>query len=110
MSNQRATLTHIAGYSPTELLVRWTHDAKEESYAIPYFEVRFACPCASCVDEHTGKRILKRESIRPEIKPQSAQVVGQYAVQLHWNDGHDTGIFHFDRLYSLSQEFGRRLS
>lgn len=111
MATFAGTPTTISGHSPTELLLKWNlGEQPEESYAIPYVEMRFACPCAGCVDEHTGQRTLKRENIQAEIKPRGAQVVGQYAVQFNWNDGHDTGIFHFDRLYKLSREFGRRLS
>jgi DUF971 family protein len=27
--------------------------------------------------------------------------VGRYALQFTWNDGHATGIYHYDRLYEL---------
>lgn len=109
MATFSGTPTSISGHSPTELHIEWSLPNAPETYAIPYVEMRYACPCAGCVDEHTGQRTLKRDTIRAEIKPRGAQVVGQYAVQFLWNDGHDTGIFHFDRLYQLSRDFGRRL-
>jgi DUF971 family protein len=81
----------------------------EEEYAVPYVELRFNCPCASCVDEHTGERTIHRDQIKPTIRPTGVQLVGRYAVQISWNDRHSTGMYHFDRLYQLSQKQGRRL-
>jgi DUF971 family protein len=98
--------TKIEPASPTELHVSWNNG---EAYAVPYVEIRFACPCAGCVDENTGKRTLLRESIAADIRPLGAEIVGRYAVQISWSDRHETGMFHFDRLYHLSKQFGRRV-
>ncbi len=35
------------------------------------------------------------------IGPVRAELVGRYAVQIFWNDGHSTGIYTFDYLRSL---------
>lgn len=64
-------------------------------------ELRFACPCANCVDEMTGKRTLKKESLRPDIRPLEVQPVGRYGIHITWNDGHRTGMYHFDSLYAM---------
>jgi DUF971 family protein len=42
----------------------------------------------------TGKRFVKIDRIEP---------VGHYAVQLHFDDGHSTGIFTWDYLRELGQ-------
>jgi DUF971 family protein len=34
---------------------------------------------------------------------QAIQVVGRYALQLFWRDGHDTGIYSFELLRSLCE-------
>ncbi len=94
------TPTRIEGYSPTEMLLEWNTG---EKFALPYLELRFECPCAVCVDEHTGKRLLKRDSLRPDVKPLTAQVIGRYAVQFTWSDGHDSGIFTLEHLRALCQ-------
>ncbi len=85
--------------------IRMTFDTGE-NFEIQYLDLRFHCPCASCVDEITGKRTLRRESIKPDIKPMKIEPVGRYAVQVNWSDGHSTGMYHFDTLYKLSKEFG----
>jgi len=98
--------TRLEGFSPTEMKLEWNSG---ETFALPYFELRFECPCAGCVDEHTGRRTLQRTSISPTIKPVSASTVGQYALQITWTDGHQTGMYHFDRLFELCQEKGRKI-
>jgi len=62
------------------------------------FELRAACPCASCVDEMTGRRTLAREDVDPEVAATAYGRVGRYAVQFQWSDGHSTGIYSYERL------------
>lgn len=61
-------------------------------------DIRLACPCAGCVDEFTGKAILKPETVPEGIMPVSIKYVGGYALTFAWPDGHDTGIFPYDLL------------
>lgn len=106
MTSQSASPKEIAQHSPTEMLIVWSTD---ERYAVPFFDLRFLCPCAGCVDENTGKRTLKRENIKADIKPRDAQLVGRYAVQINWNDGHSTGMYHYENLYKICEKSGLRL-
>lgn len=64
----------------------------------PNPELRFACACALCVDEWTGERRVQRRDIRPDIQPTGLSLVGNYAVQIAWSDGHSTGIYTFEHL------------
>lgn len=98
--------TRIEPHGATEILMAWQSG---DAYVVPYVELRYYCPCAGCVDEHTGKRTLQRETIEPGIRPVSVTPVGRYAVQVAFSDRHDTGIFHFDTLWSLCTAKGRRL-
>ena len=100
------TPTRIEPHSPTEILLEWNDGSQ---FAIPYVEMRFYCPCAACIDEHSGERTLQKSSINPDIHPNGVQLVGRYAVQITWSDGHDTGMFHYDRLFELSEKQGRKL-
>jgi DUF971 family protein len=100
------TPTKIEPLSDTELFLAFSN---EEEYAVPYLELRYHCPCAGCVDEHTGQRTIKKESISPKIKPTGVQLIGRYAVQINWSDRHATGMYHYDRLFEMSGQFGRRL-
>jgi DUF971 family protein len=72
------------------------------SFILPYLELRFECPCATCVDEMTGKRTLRKETLKPDVKPMKIEPVGRYGIHIEWSDGHRTGMYHFDTLYQLS--------
>lgn len=98
--------TKIDKLSDTEMLVEFTGGAR---YALSFVELRFYCPCAACIDEHTGQRTIVRTSIAPDIRPKSVNLVGRYAVHVGWSDGHSTGMYHFDRLLELCEKQGRRL-
>lgn len=69
-------------------------------------DLRRQCPCASCRAEraeHANNplRILKYD---PQgVRVTDAKLVGNYAIQLTWSDGHDTGIFDFRFLHSLQK-------
>jgi DUF971 family protein len=97
----------IEPLSPLELFIAWNNG---ESYSLPYIDARFQCPCAGCVDEHTGKRTLERSSISLQIRAVQVQLVGRYAIQITWSDGHDTGMYHYDRLFELCEKHGRKLA
>jgi len=93
-----ATLTKIAPANPERLVLGF--DTGEE-FTLSYLDLRFECPCASCVDEITGRRTLKRESLRADVRPLKIEPVGRYGIHIEWSDGHRTGMYHFDRLYEL---------
>lgn len=86
------------------MAIEWTTG---ERFALSFSELRFQCPCAVCVDEKTGVRVIRREQIPADIRPLGVQLVGRYAVQVRWSDNHATGMMHFDRLYELCRESGK---
>lgn len=98
--------TRIDQHSNTEMLLEWNTG---ERFALSYLELRYLCPCASCVDEHTGERTIKRGSIKPDIRPTGVQLVGRYAVQVNWTDRHSTGMYHFDNLHLICEQLGKKL-
>lgn len=77
------------------LAIYWS-DGKKYVYGCR--ELRFACPCASCVDEFTGKRTLKWENVAEDVYIDKALPVGRYGVNLVWSDDHSTGIYTYDYL------------
>ncbi len=62
------------------------------------FDLRMACPCAACVDEMTGRRLLTEELVDETVYPTRIEYVGRYALQFFWSDGHSTGIYPYDYL------------
>jgi DUF971 family protein len=105
-SFQTPTPTKIEPLNPSEMLLGFSNS---DEYSVPYVELRFLCPCAACVDEHTGRRIIKRESVRPDIRATGVQLIGRYAVQINWSDRHNTGMYHYDRLFEIAQKLGKKL-
>ena len=85
-----------------ELAISW--DDGGESF-IGLERLRRECPCALCAGETDvlGRRL--RAPVAP-LTPASFQLsrfetVGGYAFQLHWGDGHETGIYPYDLLRRL---------
>ncbi len=92
--------TQIIEESDRELSIKWSDDA-ETSYNAP--QLRRNCPCASCVNEWTGERILHAKSVSDDTFISSVSVVGRYALNFHFSDGHNTGIFSFEYLRKLAE-------
>jgi DUF971 family protein len=68
---------------------------------LPFFDVRCACPCASCIHEVTGEPLLNPNLIPPDIAPVELSHSGNYAVKIVWSDGHASGIYTWDHLRRL---------
>lgn len=73
-----------------ELRVRWPGGREVD---LPPVRLRDLCPCASCVEEGTGRKLLDPATIPPDIRPLELRPVGSYAVQIVWSDGHSTGLY-----------------
>ena len=75
------------------------------SFRIPFELMRIYSPSAEVQGHGKGQEVLqtgKREVDLVELEP-----VGNYAVQPTFSDGHDTGIFSWDYLYTLGSQQDR---
>lgn len=63
--------------------------------------LRVVCPCAFCVSEVTGERLLDPTSVPEDLKLVDMQPVGNYAYRLLFSDGHDSGIYRLELLHEL---------
>lgn len=63
--------------------------------------LRQSCPCAECVEEFTGRRVLDPAKIAPDLKLLEVAPVGNYAVSFVFGDAHRTGIFNWAHLRQL---------
>jgi len=77
---------------------------EQDSANFSAYDLRLSCSCALCVSEDTGQRILNPKTIPLDIRITSIQRVGRYAVSISFSDGHETGIFRFDRLRTLEKK------
>lgn len=97
---ERTTPDSIRQSGPRHLEIRW-RDGAESTFAVR--DLRLACACAHCVDEWTGEYKLDPATVPDDVRPVSIHPVGRYAIQIAWTDGHDTGIYAFDRLRELGE-------
>jgi DUF971 family protein len=87
-----------------ELAVQWNDGS--ESY-LDLEMLRRACPCAGCGGEPDVLGNISRPNVSytPESFRLSAfNIVGGYALQPRWRDGHNTGIYSFQYLRRLTAE------
>src|SRR5882672_3850393 len=100
--------------------ITWS-DGHASHYDFPY--LREKCPCAMCNDERQKREErrenderLKKENphgappplsspalpmFKPKLSAKAAHAVGNYALQIDFNDGHTTGIYSFDYLRTI---------
>ncbi len=81
-----------------ELLIHW-EDGHRSLYGYDY--LRLNCPCATCCDEWSGKKLITLDKIPKDIKVQEYAPVGRYAFRFRWSDGHQTGIYGFEFLRKI---------
>ncbi len=68
-------------------------------FLLPFEFLRVYSPSAEVRGHGVGQEVLqtgKRDVLLTALEP-----VGNYAVQPHFSDGHNTGIFSWDYLYKL---------
>jgi DUF971 family protein len=91
----------ITKSDPRRLRIEWQDGTLSEWSAQ---ELRNLCPCAWCVDEHSGVRQHDASRTSADIETRNVSLVGRYALSLGFSDGHDTGIF----TYRMLREAGER--
>ena len=86
----------------SELAIQWNDGTESYLHAEA---LRRACPCASC----GGEPDVLGHVIRPSVRyvPASFELtgwtlVGGYALQPRWGDGHNTGIYSYAYLRRLA--------
>jgi DUF971 family protein len=90
-----ASPVEIRRIEDREIHITWSDGHRS---VFPNKALRERCPCAGCVHELTGQRLLDSRSVRPDIRAEEISLVGRYAIRVRWSDGHATGIFTFEKL------------
>ncbi|MEK7747918.1 MAG: DUF971 domain-containing protein [Nitrospirota bacterium] len=80
------------------LQVSW-EDQHVSIYSFRY--LRQHCPCAGCIEEWTGQKLLDPEAISLDLMCTKVETTGNYALSFSFSDRHDTGIYHFDHLRAI---------
>jgi len=90
------------------LQIEWD-DGHLSRYPLEF--LRRECPCASCSEARRAPakpanplRVLQaHEIVGNDVEIRQAEIVGRYAINFKWSDGHAEGIYPFDFLRSLCQ-------
>lgn len=86
------------------LEVTWA-DGTRSVFTLGY--LRSHCPCASCKkfrEEQASRKTLLTllpGNYSGAIRAQNAEMVGNYALRIDWSDGHGSGIYSFEYLWSI---------
>jgi DUF971 family protein len=103
---------HIAISKSKGIHIDW-RDGHHSSYTLAC--LRDECPCANCTGAHGTEPQKSSYSkppgglfpmFKPAIKILSAEPIGNYAIRIHWNDGHNSGIYsweHFRNICSCAE-------
>jgi DUF971 family protein len=83
------------------LQISWNDGTISEQNVL---NLRSSCPCAVCVNEWTGEKMLDESKLPKDVHPIRLQSVGRYAVAIHWSDGHKTGIYSYDYLKQVGSQ------
>jgi ATP-binding protein involved in chromosome partitioning len=77
--------------------VRFVWDEGDEQ-VIRTRELRLRCSCAMCRSETTGAPLLDPDTVPVKITVTQMTLVGNYGINVHFSDGHTTGIYRFREL------------
>ena len=101
--------TSITRDGPSHIVIHWS-DASSARLAAG--ELRKRCPCATCREKKSaGDSAPGRPLSLPVLSMSEAQPlriegmrpVGNYAYNIAFSDGHDSGIFTFEYLLELGR-------
>ncbi len=104
---------HIAVSKSKGIKIDWKDGLHSE---FPLALLRDECPCATCTGAHgtAPQRTSYSASdsspfpmFKPALKMLSVEPVGNYAIRIHWSDGHSTGIYTWEYLRRLAERAQR---
>jgi len=92
---------HLSISKSRGIRIDWK-DGSHSEYALAHLRDR--CPCAGCTGAH-GMPPRRPESpfqlYKPPPRIERVSPVGSYAIQIHWDDGHNSGIYTWEYLRSI---------
>jgi DUF971 family protein len=75
---------------------------------LPLAVLRKHCPCAACrtEKEQQSRTLLPvlKQAPAERLQAVDGHLVGNYALQIEWSDGHNTGIYDYRYLRTLHAE------
>lgn len=88
--------------SEQTLKITWA-DGHTSEFSL--FGLRKNCPCVECRGGHDLMGRFEPELFRVEptrmYKINNAEVIGNHALKISWNDGHNAGMYRWDLLRKM---------
>lgn len=80
---------------------------------LKFSKLREMCPCALCQDERERKASLKIPKLELYVTGKNEidtiAMVGNYAIRPIWKDGHDVGIYTWQTLREIYENFSDKI-
>lgn len=100
------TPSDIQRLDDNRIRIDWSDGQRREYRARA---LREACPCATCREQKSAPpppanqlTVLSAAEAQP-LAIRGMRPVGAYAYNIAFSDGHDSGLFTFDRLLTLGE-------
>ncbi len=78
-------------------------------YRYPFYGLRKNCPCVMCRGGHDKMQIFNPEAFNFEghyvLTIRKANQIGNHALQIHWSDGHNSGMYRWITLRELYEQW-----
>ena len=84
------------------LWIKWNDDTESK---ISLQKMRKLCPCATCLAERDNQsKNFIQIFLSSQTTVSGIEAVGSYAIQINWQDGHNTGIYEYPFLKNLAAD------
>lgn len=100
MATNKVTPTEITLHQKSHMLEIAFNDGSQ--FKLPAEYLRVYSPSAEVQGHGPGQEVLQIG--KQDVNINKIEQVGHYAIQLYFDDNHDTGIFSWDTLYRLGKE------
>jgi DUF971 family protein len=100
MSSLTTPTNIVLTESKDMLIVKYNQEAEHH---LPAEYLRVFSPSAEVRGHGKGQEVLQYG--KRQVLIQGIQQAGNYAIQITFNDGHDSGIFTWDYLYELGEGY-----
>jgi DUF971 family protein len=91
--------------NPDRNVLRITFDNRD-SFALPSEYLRVESPSAEVQGHGPGQRQIVTG--KEAVKIAKLEPVGNYAVRIIFDDGHNTGLYSWDYLHELGRDYNKR--
>ncbi|SCA62428.1 Uncharacterized protein SCG7109_AA_00320 [Chlamydiales bacterium SCGC AG-110-M15] len=98
MLTEAISVLHIEQMDDCHFTIEWT-DGKTQTFLLA--DIQKACPCARCVSEETGERVLDVNTVNDHLTAKRIRSVGRYALRIDFMTGCSAGIYSFDMLRKI---------